>query len=850
MRRVGEVTLLTLALVLASMPALALPSPPSAPFLGHAPIVITSDANFTAANGVRAGSGTPSDPYVISGWSFTTAGVGIRIEGSNVTASWIVRENAFTAGTGISIKNTGSVGVVDNNQFIVSNTGVYAANADPLIINNSFIGNVAIGANGKGVDLATSNARVESNAFMYLQFGIRADRGTPSIICNDIHDDVIVAGIQVKYTTNALIDCNIMTQCTLGIDAYAGIGTIIVNNTVEACYGGIRVDLTKDVTVAHNNVTFSLNAQIKVSTVSGVIVHNNVTFGRAEAVVILGSPVIFAYNNVTANLGAGVRFEGTSGTVRGNVVSNNSIGIKLTAGSMVGLDANVVSNNTIQLDIPYESRAVYLNMTANIVNGLNVDGTINASQKVFFYHASNVSIQGRVVDGGFSAGYYGSISAQGQVVLYEVNTAEINGTVIAHGSVGISVVNSFNVNINDSLLVSNLIGVKAEVRANVNPVPNCVVSVKRTNITIPVDPVATAGIAVTGCLAIVANVTVSIVDIGIKVDTTAGLFLSNTTVFNTRIGLEVAGRPNMTNISGNVLIGNRIGARLSGTVGVFADNVVQHNAEIGVRLENGARLDLLRNNISFNGAGIVDMEVCSGPMTCSSLDARNNSLIENKGDGARVHGVTSWRGDVALGNEEDGFQLSSSAKMRAVVAAGNLGDGARVTGKFEIRNSAFDRNAEDGLDITGEGQLWDSSFTHNGRAGIRVVSTYVDAWRINASFNFDGILASENAPGPRHLPPPTLPGLMPILWGAATGEGALGPFNVHLSSLIGNQRDSIRAGYAIVNATHNYFGDATGPRVNVADTAGAFQNGVSPMVRFLPYWADAQMTTTGPVPNL
>src|SRR5438034_3743621 len=42
----------------------------------HAPIVIGSDADFTAANGVTGGSGTAADPYVINCWSFQLAVLG------------------------------------------------------------------------------------------------------------------------------------------------------------------------------------------------------------------------------------------------------------------------------------------------------------------------------------------------------------------------------------------------------------------------------------------------------------------------------------------------------------------------------------------------------------------------------------------------------------------------------------------------------------------------------------------------------------------------------------------------------------------------------------------------------
>ncbi|MFL0808842.1 MAG: hypothetical protein K6L76_00370 [Agarilytica sp.] len=56
------------------------------------PIVISSDSEFTSANGVTGGSGTSSDPYIISGWDVTTGATCITI--SNTTSYFVVSDNA------------------------------------------------------------------------------------------------------------------------------------------------------------------------------------------------------------------------------------------------------------------------------------------------------------------------------------------------------------------------------------------------------------------------------------------------------------------------------------------------------------------------------------------------------------------------------------------------------------------------------------------------------------------------------------------------------------------------------------------------------------------------------------
>src|SRR5690349_11912885 len=51
----------------------------------HKPILITSDNDFTASNGVISGSGTASDPYIIGTWKINdlNSGSGIKIDNSN-----------------------------------------------------------------------------------------------------------------------------------------------------------------------------------------------------------------------------------------------------------------------------------------------------------------------------------------------------------------------------------------------------------------------------------------------------------------------------------------------------------------------------------------------------------------------------------------------------------------------------------------------------------------------------------------------------------------------------------------------------------------------------------------------
>jgi hypothetical protein len=70
-------------------------------------IFISSDAEFNPANGVRSGSGTPSDPYVISGWQVSS------IQLKDTSAAVLIKDNSITNQLVLNW-NGGRVTVVDN----------------------------------------------------------------------------------------------------------------------------------------------------------------------------------------------------------------------------------------------------------------------------------------------------------------------------------------------------------------------------------------------------------------------------------------------------------------------------------------------------------------------------------------------------------------------------------------------------------------------------------------------------------------------------------------------------------------------------------------------------------------
>src|SRR5437773_8663812 len=73
----------------------------------HAPIIINGNSGFTAANGVSGGSGTASDPYIISGWNINGWNYPSAWNPPNATiaitnpTSYFVIQNVVSSGAGI-----------------------------------------------------------------------------------------------------------------------------------------------------------------------------------------------------------------------------------------------------------------------------------------------------------------------------------------------------------------------------------------------------------------------------------------------------------------------------------------------------------------------------------------------------------------------------------------------------------------------------------------------------------------------------------------------------------------------------------------------------------------------------
>ena len=134
----------------------------------HAPILITSDAGFTAANGVVSGTGTPSDPFLIANLAINDMRLGYGLEIDNsagtitksfdiacVSSNW--KEASPSGGYVVWIVNvhtaTTITMVLSNSGELPNSVGLRVENSSHILLNNESFNKVG----GDGIQIVASD---------------------------------------------------------------------------------------------------------------------------------------------------------------------------------------------------------------------------------------------------------------------------------------------------------------------------------------------------------------------------------------------------------------------------------------------------------------------------------------------------------------------------------------------------------------------------------------------------------------------------------------------------------------------------------------------------------------------
>jgi len=194
----------------------------------HAPIAITADAGFVAASGVRSGTGSATDPYIISDWFIDG-----NLYGSTQAMLWIESTSSY-----VVIENVRITNLVGPAQWEGIQLGHWPATASTqhVTIRHNSIEN-ARHAYGIAIRSGSSDIHVEANyvsmdANYEWVFGIATDRG--------VHDVTVTGNYVNAYTSGTFHTAGIHLGDTYVDDASRATGVIASKNTVvNATAGGI-----------------------------------------------------------------------------------------------------------------------------------------------------------------------------------------------------------------------------------------------------------------------------------------------------------------------------------------------------------------------------------------------------------------------------------------------------------------------------------------------------------------------------------------------------------------------------------------------------------------------------------
>src|SRR2546426_4311446 len=309
--RFGGISLaVALFLLLPSILATAAPTPIAVrTLMPHAPILIDSDANFTATNGVTTGNGSAGNPYIIEGWDINAAngdGVFLRSTTSHVILRNLSVHDGGPTYVGILILYASNV-TIQHVNATSSAQGIYVARAADVTVSASN-GSTAQGG-GVGV---TKSPRVlmDDNDGWFSEFGIWVNGSSSVAVSNNrLHRNW--RGVFVTNSPSVSISRNDVEDNdaggpgpTMGIGVGWSNGAALSGNVISSvAQAGISIEQSTNISLESNRVTQSgVGAQLTAS--AGLIYGNRFYFNTVQSI------------DDTANVwDGGTRSAGTTGRI-------------------------------------------------------------------------------------------------------------------------------------------------------------------------------------------------------------------------------------------------------------------------------------------------------------------------------------------------------------------------------------------------------------------------------------------------------------------------------------------------------------------------------------------------------
>ena len=452
-------------------------------------IRINGNSDFDSNHGVIGGSGTKSDPYVISGWNIDAHGGGSAIYIGNTTAYFIVencilfnttyRSYPYFYGTGLMLYNVTN-GTIDNNT-IYDNSGygisLYSSNNNTIsnntISNNSKLGiyiynspmntftgnkfkNSGILINAYSLDVFTTQNIDTSNTIngkpvYYYKNANMNNQSVPQnagevlagnvswLDISNLNLSYGTVGIELGFSSYVTIANNTIYNNSKGIFLRVSSDNIIENNTIyDNEDDGIDFDSANNYNLIDNNTVYGNPVGLWFSYSHSNTISNNSFFENDWGMRFSSSQNnVMVRNNIYDSKEYAIyEFDARNTNITGNTISDSLFGLYIDAAYNTMMRNNIFKNDGIFL---YSDKDTYLTQdidTSNTVNG----------KPIYYYKNVNMSNQSVPQDAG-------------EVILGNVSWLSLDNISISNGTIGIEIGYSNNITITNSTMSRNYYGI-------------------------------------------------------------------------------------------------------------------------------------------------------------------------------------------------------------------------------------------------------------------------------------------------------------------------------------------------------------------------------------------------------
>ena len=363
MRRFWSVVLFALVIASSSQSIVLLPqgvAPPQSQklettaLLDHAPIVIVGDAGFLGYNsstGIRRGSGTAADPYMIEGWNIDAHAMDDGISISDTVAYFeIVGCYVYDSSVSGILLSGVSNGTLSNNYCSGNQYGIRLGQSYNNVIRDN---NCTANVNG-GICLLDSHGNsISGNDCNGNQCGIGLTSSDDKSLADNRCTGNYNYGIALVSSRNNSIVWNVCYDNECGIDLHGSDSNLLVNNTCnENAIYGIAL-MASDSNKILNSTCFHDQYGIDLHRSDRNVLRNN-SCSNDQHGIWLG----YSFNNSVINSTCSIDQFGISllsscnNTVYKNICLSNALtGVSLDSSNNNTLSENICTGNLYGIDL-------------------------------------------------------------------------------------------------------------------------------------------------------------------------------------------------------------------------------------------------------------------------------------------------------------------------------------------------------------------------------------------------------------------------------------------------------------------------------------------------------------------